>query len=97
MLVLASHLVVKIFRAETRLTSEFLLVPRTFGVRSIPWRAVRSLDVRRRAWGRSVRVVLESGKTVTLPAPGDWWPFTDVNFEDNLETLRAWSVGHRAQ
>lgn len=95
LLLLTGLLLLKFVRAKTRLSKDGLTIPRTFGTRTIPWDIIERIDVHRGPWGRHVTLSPRDGKSIKIPAPGDWWPLQDSNFDQNLAIIRdLWSKKH---
>lgn len=95
LLLLAGLLLLKFVRATTRLDNDGLTIPRTFGTRTIPWDIIEKIDVHSGHWGRHVTLSPREGKSIKIPAPGDWWPLQDSNFDLNLAIIRElWSKNH---
>jgi hypothetical protein len=89
-LLLSALVLLRCVRPGIELTPSGISVRQVFRVRGILWSEIRSIEVGKVLGMRQVSLLLENGETVKLPAPGDWWPATDRNFDGKLELLRTW-------
>jgi hypothetical protein len=65
--------------------------------RCVPWENVQAVVHHRRhgTWG--VRLILESGKPVRLPAPTTWSGFGGAQYEQDFHHIGQWWLAHRGE
>lgn len=65
--------------------------------RSIPWQDVQAVVKYQRhgTWG--VRLILESGKPVTLRAPTTWGGFAGARYERDFHRIGQWWLAYRGE
>lgn len=65
--------------------------------RNIPWQDVQAVVQYQRhdAWG--VRLILESGKPVTLRVPATWSGFGRAQYEREFHRIGQWWLAHRGE
>jgi hypothetical protein len=76
------------------LTPESAVV-RGFRRRSVPWPQVQAVLPHRRQGAWSVRLILESGKPITLRAPTSGLGFGQSQYERDLHRIGQWWLDHR--
>lgn len=65
--------------------------------RSVPWSQVQAV-VQHQAKGTwSVRLILESGQPLTLPAPTAWGGFGGPGYERDFHRIGQWWLSHRGE
>ena len=65
--------------------------------RCIPWKDVLAVVHHRRQGTWGVRLVLESGKPVRLPAPTTWSGFGGAQYEQDFHRIGHWWLAHRGE
>jgi hypothetical protein len=93
--VLSGLWLLKCVRASIEVDATGITVRRIIGVRRISWGQVDRINARTGLAWRQVSLLLQSGKTVKLPAPGDWWPMKDPHFDHNVEVLKSFCGTYR--
>jgi hypothetical protein len=85
----------RIVRAGVELTEAAVNVRWLIGVRRIPWSDIADIRTGGNAGGRQASLLLRDGRAVKLPAPAEWWPAKDHEFEAKMALLRDWWAKHR--
>jgi len=71
---------------------------RSFRRRNIPWQDVQAVLQYQRHGAWSVRLILESGKPVTLQAPRTWSGFGGgAQYERDFHRIGHWWLAHRGE
>jgi hypothetical protein len=65
--------------------------------RSVPWKDVQALVHHRGQGTWVVRLILESGKPVMLPAPTTWSGFGRTRYEQDFHRIGQWWLAHRGE
>jgi hypothetical protein len=78
------------------LTPEYANV-RSLRRQSIPWKDVQAVVQYQRSGTWVVRLILESGKPVTLAAPATWSGFGGAQYERDFHRIGQWWLAHRGE
>jgi len=65
--------------------------------RGVPWSEVQAVVRARFSSWQGVRLVLESGEVVSLPAPTTRWRFGVAKYERNLDRINQWWLANRGE
>lgn len=65
--------------------------------RSVPWQEVQAVVHRRWAGTWCVRLIVESGKPVTLRAPTTWLGIGAAEYERDFDRIGQWWLAHRGE
>ena len=65
--------------------------------RSVSWKDVQAVVRHRRQGTWGVRLILESGKPVRLPAPTTWSGFGGAQYEQDFHRIGQWWLAHRGE
>ena len=65
--------------------------------RSVLWQEVQAVVRHRRLEGWVVRLILDSGRPVTLRAPTSLWGLGEAEYERDVQRIEQWWLAHRGE
>jgi hypothetical protein len=95
LLLLSLLFIWRIVRAGVELSEVGVNVHRLVGAKRIPWSDVADIRTGGNAGGRQASLLLRDGRSLKLPAPAEWWPAKDDEFDAKMVLLTDWWLKQR--